>query len=86
MALKINFGGVPEAGTVIDLGAQIYKLAGARKHIKASGRETTLLEWETVCASCAAPMVTSTPLRISWVSRRCGDCKQPGKPVAARRE
>lgn len=72
-------------GTVVLLDEQAYELVGTEPHTRLDGGQTELLVWNSTCASCGDPLVCRTPGMTTWFSRRCSDCKRPGKPVTGRR-
>jgi hypothetical protein len=75
-----------ELGLVLMLDDQAYELREIRPHRKADGTTTELLAWETACASCGETFEALSPVKLSnTLTRRCVNCRKPGKPVKGKR-
>lgn len=80
-----NFPTNPAIGTVLMLDDQPFELVGIEPHTRRDGLITQLLVWNSTCAECGEPIACRTPGMTSWLSRRCGECRKPGKPVKGKR-
>jgi len=72
-------------GFAIDHKGQLYRPLRIREHVKPNGSTVRGIDWRTTCPDCGVVFTVFTPL--VWdgePTRRCQDCKAPGKPVQAR--
>jgi hypothetical protein len=73
-------------GLIVMLDDQSYELRGSKPHRKADGTMTELLVWETACATCGEGFEALTPVKLcNTLTRRCPNCRKPGKPVKGKR-
>lgn len=74
------------APKIVAYGDQLFEFVGEADHIRRDGGKVRLKRWRTRCAECGAPFeFRSTKETIFEPSRRCGEHKAPGRPVAGRR-
>jgi len=81
----IAFSKAPAIGTVVLLDRQVFELVELKPHTRKDGGTMELLVWQSGCASCGTEFVTSSPLRTNGLTRRCAECRKPGKPVRGKR-
>ena len=74
-------------GTERTYSGQEYTCVGVEPYRRRDGTETMLLVWQSHCAKCGEPFQCRTPVaaKVFAPSRRCGEHKQPGKRVRARK-
>jgi hypothetical protein len=70
--------GFPE-GFTIRLGTQDYRPVSIATDLRVASRK--YIQWQTECPDCGKSITVSTSLVFDKPSRRCSDCKAPGRPV-----
>jgi len=80
---KVDFYSQPEIGTILMKEGQRYELVAHEPHVRADGRQTTLLVWQSHCAETGHPFEIKTGLKVKYINRRCKQHSKPGQPVAA---
>jgi hypothetical protein len=79
-----RFRSVHPIGKAFLCEGQRYVLIDVRQLVRKDGQPTVVLSWQSHCADCGKPFVTTSGLTISNVNRRCDVHKTPGKPVSGK--
>jgi len=65
----------PHVGLTLRIDGQEYSYVGREDYTKKDGTVVNWSAWNTQCKTCDAPFRALSDERMTYMSRRCADCR-----------